>query len=168
MRRSVLLLISLILLFSCEKKGYELDSARLTLLREDKKESLTFTVFPSDENLAYYALIKSPGEMLSWSGKMEKDETGAFSISLEITEGASFPQGSYSYKVHSSSGMETDGTLDFKCEEFDVFLLDGIIQGVMKRQGLIGTLSVEIGSKAEEGDVLVYEDEYFNTYIVTL
>lgn len=164
MRRFLLFSALLILLFSCEKGSFEFTASTLRLESVNGRERLLFSVDPSDEESSYFISISSPGGLLTWQGELEADGDGRFKIPLDITKLSSFPQGEYVFTLYSSSGMSVNGSVMFLREEFSPFLSDGIIAGVMEGEGEIDGTPVALGSAAESGDVLTYQDQYFNSY----
>lgn len=165
--RKLLIIALSILLFSCEKSGFDFSSPSLHLERRNSVERLSFRVSLDDEQSSYFATIASPDGLLRWQGNLEKgDDT--YSLILEITPGASFSPGEYSFVIYSSGGVEKSGSVSFLREEFSVFLENGTLGGSMEGSGMIGERSVVIGSGASEGEILHYSDQYFNEYEVVL
>ena len=166
--RKLLLFFLALLLFSCEKSGFEFSSARLVLNKVEDVETLDFSISLSNEENGYMLSISSPEGLLRWEGALEVREDGLYGLSLEITEGSSFPSGEYSFSIYSSGGVERSGSVLFLREDFHVSLSDGVISGEMRGHATIGGRDVALGSTAEEGDLLIYTDEYFNTYEIIL
>ena len=168
MRKSFLIVFITLLLFSCEKGSFEFTSTSLRLSKIDDMETLEFSLNISDEESSYLVSITSPDNTLTWEGELERAGSGDYSLPLEITKGSSFPSGEYSFKIYSSSGEEKSGSLMFLKEEFSPYVEDGILCGIMDGEGEIDGNKVEIGSPAQNGDTLIYQDQYFNSYLITL
>lgn len=168
MRKVLSAVLFLILLFSCEKSGFDFSSARLTVDNADGKERGTFSIFLSDEESRYDIILSSSDGLLTWQGELESRGEGIFSLSLDITDGSFFPQGEYTFKIFSSSGVEQEGKLDFRREAFSLYLEDGVIAGSFSGSASVAGRPVDLGSPAESGTKLSYRDEYFNSYEITL
>ena len=101
--RKLLLFFLALLLFSCEKSGFEFSSARLILNKVDDAETLDFSISLSNEENGYMLSISSREDLLRWEGALEVREDGLYGLSLEITEGSSFPSGEYSFSISASA-----------------------------------------------------------------
>lgn len=168
MRKFLVPLFFLTLLFSCEKSGFDFTSSSLTLEKNDDVEVLTFSVDLRGEDSGYELLISSPGKMLTWTGPLENKGGERYEATLEITRGASFPEGEYAFTIYSHRGVSKEGSLMFLKEDFSPFIENGVLSGNMSGTGYVNQSPVEIGSSVNEGDRLFYTDEYFNTYSITL
>lgn len=99
---------ALLLVVSCAREGFSVSSARL----EETDGALVFRFAPTDTELDYDFIVSSPSGELTWSGKAERGEAGYFvSPPLEITEGASFEKGEYSFILYGSNGTELSDTV---------------------------------------------------------
>lgn len=110
-RLGLLSVLIIALLFpSCEKKGFSVSSVTLKKVGS----VLEFRFSSTDEDSSYELMLTSPSGALVWNSPLTKAEDGMFySEPLEITEGASFEKGAYTYMIYSSSGTEVESDILF-------------------------------------------------------
>ena len=70
--RKLLIIALSILLFSCEKSGFEFSSARLILNKVDDAETLDFSISLSNEENGYMLSISSREDLLRWEERKDR------------------------------------------------------------------------------------------------
>ena len=124
MHRFPLFLILSILLFSCAKENFTLESQSLKRKVEANldskgslskyKESLVLSARFSLNDLDYSFQIKSPDKELTWEGDYKDG-----GIELALTPGASFPEGDYHAIFYGDNG--TESVLDIHLASIEYF-----------------------------------------------
>lgn len=110
MRRFILFLSLLVVLFSCAREDFTIDSQRLarsvkasvdsTGYAYEYRESLSFDVDFSNDDLKYSFRLTDPSGDLSWEGNITN------SVELSITEGAVFPKGEWDVIYYADNGND--------------------------------------------------------------
>ena len=116
---ALIILMILLLLFSCSKEEFSVSSLSLrsdSLItiadgKTTRDETLTLSASFSDDEAVYTFRVVSPDEDLVWEGTM--DGSGVREAGLELTPGASFPEGSYSVIFYSDKGTVYSGSAEY-------------------------------------------------------
>ena len=133
MRKALTILLLTLLLFSCSKEEFTVSSLSLraesSITIEDGRvrnaSSIVLSAALSDEDAVYTFRIVSPDGDLVWSGPF--DGSGVRRVELELTPGASFPEGQYSIVIYSDKGTDYSGTLEYRTEaEYPYYGPDGL------------------------------------------
>lgn len=124
MLRAFLPVVLAVMLCSCNQEQFDVSSLSLVSDSEivlpldgnaRRKEKLVLSAaFSLDEDQYSYKVISPEGELV-WEGNFEG--SGIRSAELEITDGARFPQGIYSYIFYSDQGTELSGDIEYKADE---------------------------------------------------
>lgn len=120
--RFTLILVFLLLLFSCSRESFSLSGERLSrtiiMKGEERKEEVVISLSLSgNADDDYSFLLISPSKDLRWEGKLQNNGSSYVSDTLGITPGASFEEGDYTLYVYSSNGSSTENTLTMAKEE---------------------------------------------------
>lgn len=122
--RNLLVIASIILLFSCQREGFDVDSISFRRnvevvidqrgIVESYGEELLLKASLSKNGQLYSFQVKSPDEDLIWEGSFDKDGEAT----LGITDGAMLPSGTYKAIIYSDNG--SDKTVDLTLASVDL------------------------------------------------
>ncbi len=108
--RRLLPLFIVLLLFSCASEEFTVSSLSFSQSGDDAVLHASF----SDPDMSYTFRLVSPDGDLSWEGSFRGEEEDKISENLELTPGASFPEGEYSIIIYSDKGSEVEDTVSFR------------------------------------------------------
>lgn len=136
MRKTLIILISLLTLFSCSRESFSIDSESLRRVCDitidssseviSYKEALYLNAIFSNDTLKYSFLLKDPKKDLSWEGDISSENK----IELAITPGASFPSGEWNVIYYADNGTELKSTIKLSGvdSDFPYITEDGILR----------------------------------------
>lgn len=116
MKRSFVLIVAILLLFSCDSETFTVRSTSLSLEREYSEgvlesASLSFSSSLSESG-EYSLILRSPDSTLEWSSPLIERSGNYVSDQLKLTRGALFPQGDYIWFIMNSESVEHTGTVN--------------------------------------------------------
>ncbi len=136
MRRLALLPLILAMLFSsCAQEEFTVSSLSLRRALDVTAEgsdviaedvSLTLSASFSDPDESYTFRLVSPDGGLWWEGSLSGSDILS-SDSLELTPGASFPEGDYSVLFYSTNGTELNTAVSYHADRDYPLFIDGIL-----------------------------------------
>ena len=138
MRKFLPVIALMLLLFSCSKEEFSVaslslhsnDSISIEEGRERRDSVLILSASLSDEDASYSFRAVSPDGDLSWEGPF--DGSGVRRAELEITPGASFPEGTYSIIIYSDKGTEYSGSMEYTALADRIgVLIGGQLEGIV-------------------------------------
>ena len=155
MRKLLPLIALMLLLFSCSKEEFSVsslslhsnDSISIEEGRAHRDSVLVLSASLSDDDDASYSFrVVSPDGDLSWEGPF--DGSGIGRAELEITPGASFPEGTYSIIIYSDKGTEYSGSMEYRAGDgYPYFGPDGLTMDAYAIESDINGLVVGRGSR---------------------
>ena len=154
MRKFLPVIALMLLLFSCSKEEFSVsslslhsnDSISIEEGRERRDSVLILSASLSDEDASYSFRAVSPDGDLSWEGPF--DGSGVRRAELEITPGASFPEGTYSIIIYSDKGTEYSGSMEYRADDgYPYFGTDGLTMDAYAVESDINGLVVGRGSR---------------------
>lgn len=163
MRRVVIALVC-VLLFSCAREDFQVDSQHLerfvkasvdsTGYAYSYQERLNLDVDFSNDNLSYSFKLTSPSGDLSWEGNL----TG--SAELAITDGAIFPPEEWDVIYYADNGNVINKTINLSKHPGPLSYFD-------KRRTLRTSYNVRIREFNNSNTLIKEADEATNGYVVS-
>ena len=134
MKRLLAALSLIAIICSCSQEQFDVSS--LSLRSENTvtvsadgsgswDSSLILSAAFSLEDDSYSFSVKSPGSVLSWEGVIQG--SGIRTAELEITDGARFPEGTYTCLFYSDQGTECSSDAVYQADaSFPIYGEDGL------------------------------------------
>ncbi len=181
MRKALIILISLLTLFSCSRESFSIDSESLGRVCDitidssseviSYKEALYLNAIFSNDSLKYSFLLKDPKKDLSWEGDIASENK----IELAITPGASFSSGEWNVIYYADNGTELESSIKLSGvdSDFPYITEDGILRAeyeVMIRAYDSACKEIDIITNLTDGykipdDVKSVKIEYVDRYL---